>query len=183
MINKTGYVFRGTSDCEIAVALYEYYGVAFLSHLRGEFALCLYDSNRQLFLASRDRSGVKPMFWTIVDNRLLLTSKAKALLSYGWQPEWDVCSIVTSAWLTEERTIFKGVQKVRPGYYMTCIGSAFMTQRQYWDHDYPDKHTRHGMLKKLSKVFALDYWRQYGSGFKRMYPSVSTFRVASIPPS
>ena len=140
MINKTGYVFRGTSDCEIVVALYEYYGVAFLSHLRGEFALCLYDSNRQLFLASRDRSGVKPLFWTIVDNRLLLASEAKALLPYGWQPEWDVRSIVTSAWLTEERTIFKGVQKVRPGYYMTCIGSAFMTQRQYWDHDYPDKH-------------------------------------------
>lgn len=139
MINKTGYIFRGMSDFEIVVALYEYYGVAFVSPLRGEFALCLYDSKRQLFLAARDRSGVKPLFWTIVDNRLLVASEAKAFLPYGWQPEWDVRSIVTTAWLTEERTIFKGVQKIRPGYYMTCSGFDFMTQRQYWDHDYPDK--------------------------------------------
>lgn len=139
MINKTGYIFRGMSDFEIVVALYEYYGVAFVSPLRGEFALCLYDSKRQLFLAARDRSGVKPLFWTIVENRLLVASEAKAFLPYGWQPEWDVRSIVTTAWLTEERTIFKGVQKIRPGYYMTCSGFDIMIQRQYWDHDYPDK--------------------------------------------
>ena len=139
MITKTGYNFRGTSDCEIVVALYEYYGVSFISHLRGEFSLCLYDSRKQMFLASRDRSGVKPLFWTIVNNRLLVASEAKAFLPYGWQPEWDVRSIMDNGWFNDERTIFRGVRKVRPGYYMTYINFEHMSQRQYWDHDYPDK--------------------------------------------
>lgn len=38
---KTNYQFKGRSDYEIVIALYQYYGVGFLAHLRGEFALCL----------------------------------------------------------------------------------------------------------------------------------------------
>ncbi|KAL8712959.1 MAG: hypothetical protein Q9220_002817 [cf. Caloplaca sp. 1 TL-2023] len=139
MTNRTGYVFQGRSDCEIVIALYEYYGVSFVSHLRGEFAVCLYDSEKRLFFASRDRSGVKPLLWAVLDNRLIIVSEAKALLAYGWQPKWDVRAIKDLAWLTEERMIFEGLRKIRPGYFMTCVGSEFITQRQYWDHDYPDK--------------------------------------------
>lgn len=112
MTQLSGYQFQGGSDSEIVVALYEYYGVSFLSMLHGEFALSIYDSKRQLFLAARDRSGIKPLFWTVHDGTLLLASEAKALLPFGWQPEWDVRSIVEIGWLTEERTIFKGLRKV-----------------------------------------------------------------------
>lgn len=112
MVKLSGFKFRGGSDSEIVVALYEYYGVSFLSKLRGEFALCIYDSKKQLFLAARDRSGVKPLFWTIHDGRLLLASEAKALLPFDWLPEWDVRSIIDLGWFTEERTIFKGLRKV-----------------------------------------------------------------------
>ncbi|KAL8820236.1 MAG: hypothetical protein Q9223_001500 [Gallowayella weberi] len=139
IVQKTGYSFKGTSDCEIVVALYEFYGTAFLSHLRGEFSLCLYDSKKEMFVAARDRSGVKPLFWTVVDNRLLFASEAKAFLPYGWKPEWDVRSLMDCDWLTEERTIFKGVQKVRPGHYMICLDFDQLKERQYWDHTYPDK--------------------------------------------
>lgn len=112
MIKRSGYKFKGGSDSEIVMALYEYYGVSFLSQLRGEYALCLYDAKKQLLLAARDRSGIKPLFWTIHDGRLLLASEAKALLPFGWRPEWDVRSIADKGWLTEERTIFKGLRKV-----------------------------------------------------------------------
>ncbi|KAL8994371.1 MAG: hypothetical protein Q9169_005635 [Polycauliona sp. 2 TL-2023] len=114
MAQLSGYKFQGGSDSEIVVALYEYYGVSFLSSLRGEFALSIYDANKQLFLAARDRSGIKPLFWTIRHGTLLLASEAKALLPFGWRPEWDVRSIVDKGWLTEERTIFKGLRKNIP---------------------------------------------------------------------
>lgn len=112
MQKLSGYEFQGGSDSEIVMALYEYYGVSFLSQLRGEFALCLYDAKKQLLLAARDRSGIKPLFWTIHEGRLLLASEAKALLPFGWRPQWDVRSIIDKGWLTEERTIFKGLRKV-----------------------------------------------------------------------
>lgn len=116
MTQLSGYKFQGGSDSEIVVALYEYYGLSFLSSLRGEFALAIYDSRKQLFLAARDRSGIKPLFWNVHNGTLLLASEAKALLPFGWLPEWDVRSIIDNGWLTEERTIFKGLRKVsRPG--------------------------------------------------------------------
>lgn len=77
------YSFKSSCDCEIAIALYLHYGIHFSSKLRGEFALCLYDARRQLFIAARDRYGVKPLFWTIQDKRLLVTSEAKAFLPFG----------------------------------------------------------------------------------------------------
>lgn len=109
---KLDYAFQGRSDCEIVVALYQYYGLSFLSKLNGEFAICIYDSERKMFIAARDRSGVKPLYWTVVANRLLVTSEAKAFIPLGWKPEWDVGSLVDGGWNTDFRTIFKGVQKV-----------------------------------------------------------------------
>ncbi|KAI4123940.1 MAG: hypothetical protein LQ338_005051 [Usnochroma carphineum] len=140
MTKLCGYKFKGGSDSEIVMALYEYYGVSFLSELRGEFALCLYDAKKQLLLAARDRSGIKPLFWTVHEGKLLLASEAKALIPFGWRPKWDVRSIIDKGWLTEERTIFKGLRKIRPGCYLTCLSFDHIAEGQYWDHDYPDKN-------------------------------------------
>ncbi|KAI4236506.1 MAG: hypothetical protein LQ352_007996 [Teloschistes flavicans] len=139
MVKLSGFKFRGGSDSEIVIALYEYYGLSFLSKLRGEFALCIYDSRKELFLAARDRSGIKPLFWTIHDGRILLASEAKALLPFDWRPEWDVRSIIDKGWFTEERTLFKGLRKIRPGHYITCLSLDHISEGQYWDHDYPNK--------------------------------------------
>lgn len=112
VLEKTNYKFRGKSDCESVLALYELYGTSFLSRLNGEYALCIYDSRRQIVVAARDRSGVKPLFWTIIAGRLLLASEAKALMPLGWKPEWDVRSLRDAGWNTEDRTIFQGLKKV-----------------------------------------------------------------------
>ncbi|KAF2650047.1 asparagine synthetase [Lophiostoma macrostomum CBS 122681] len=136
---KTDYKFKGRSDCEVVVALYKYYGLSFLSKLRGEFALCIYDARTQLFIAARDRYGIKPMFYTQTNGRLLLAAEAKAFLPLGWEPEWDVGSLKDAGWNHDVRTLFKGVGKVRPGHYLTCQSFDQIEMRQYWDIDYPDK--------------------------------------------
>ena len=107
------YNFQGHSDSELVIALYKHYGTSFLEQLRGEFAFCLYDSSTQFFIAARDRYGIKPLFWTIVDGRLLVAAEAKAFLPLGWKPEWDVRAFVDESWHFGCRTLFKGVQKVR----------------------------------------------------------------------
>ncbi|KAF2202473.1 glutamine-hydrolyzing asparagine synthase [Delitschia confertaspora ATCC 74209] len=133
------HTFKGHSDCEVIIPLYLKYGVSFLSKLRGEFALVLYDSRRQLVIAARDRFGIKPLFWTVAEGRLLISSEAKGFLPLGWKPEWDVKSLLDDGWVYGERTIFKGVRKILPAYYMTCLSFDYIQQQQYWDIDYPDK--------------------------------------------
>lgn len=96
------------------VALYEQYGTSFLSQLREEFAICLYDSKSQVFIAARDRYRIKLLFWTIADNRLLITAEIKAFVPLGWKPQWDVRSLADESWKFGCRTLFNGVQTVIP---------------------------------------------------------------------
>lgn len=108
---ETGYVFKSTSDCEIVIALYQLYGTSFLRHLRGEFALCLYDSKKKMFLAARDRYGIKPLFYTEHDGSLLVAAEVKAFVPLGWEAEWDAQAVMDRGYAHDQRTIFKGVRK------------------------------------------------------------------------
>lgn len=123
LIEKTEYKFKSRSDSEIVVALYKHYGLSFLSRLRGEFALCLYDSRTQFFVAARDRYGIKPLFWTVLDGQLLVAAEAKAFLPLGWKPEWDVQSLLDGGWNHNERTIFRNVKKVNATAILSITGS------------------------------------------------------------
>jgi asparagine synthase (glutamine-hydrolysing) len=137
-----GHKFKSRCDSEIVIAMYKEYGLSFISRLRGEFAFCLYDSKAQFFIAVRDRHGVKPLFYTIHDGKLLIASEMKAFLPYGWQPEWDVQSVMEAGWLSDSRTLFQGVTKIKPGHYLAVQSFGTITQHEYWDHDYPDKVRR-----------------------------------------
>lgn len=135
------YRFEGTSDCELVLALYDYYGLDFLQYLRGEFSLCLYDEEKELFIAVRDRYGIKPLFWTVQDGELWISAEIKGFLGLGWQAEWDVESIVNGDFQIRGETIFKGVRKVKPG-HMLVMKDGHAKEEQYWDSTYPDKEIK-----------------------------------------
>ncbi|KAL0256568.1 hypothetical protein SLS55_008963 [Diplodia seriata] len=139
--HQPAYAFAGRSDCELVVALYLQHGLSFLSRLRGEFSLCLYDARTQLFVAARDRYGIKPLFWRVDEERrrFEFAAEAKAWLPFGWTPEWDVKSLLEAGWNHDQRTLFRGVRKVRPGHYLICQGFGDVQERIYWDIEYPDK--------------------------------------------
>ena len=109
---ETGYMFKGKSDCEIVIALYQLYGTSFIKYLRGEFALCLYDSRTKTFLAARDRYGIKPLFYAQLDGSLLVAAEVKAFAPFGLKAEWDVQGLTDRGYVHDQRTIFKGVNKV-----------------------------------------------------------------------
>ncbi|VUC21724.1 unnamed protein product, partial [Clonostachys rosea] len=134
--------FKGHSDCEVVIPLYLKYGEQFLSKLCGEFSLVLYDAKKQHVIMARDRYGINPLFWTICENRLLISSEAKGFLPLGWKPEWDVKSLMDDGWRYGERTLFKHVFKPRPGNYLVCISFDYIETQEYWDLEYPDKNVK-----------------------------------------
>lgn len=113
LTQETGVTFKGKSDCEIVIALYQIYGTSFLRHLRGEFALCLYDSRTKFFIAARDRYGIKPLFFTEINGNLHIAAEMKAFRPFGWTPAWDVRSILDRRWLFGQRTQLDKIHKVR----------------------------------------------------------------------
>ncbi|KAF2120349.1 asparagine synthetase [Lophiotrema nucula] len=64
----------------------------------------------------------------------------KAFLAFGWEPEWDVQSILESGYISDTRTVFSGVKKIRAGHYLVLQGFENVTQQEYWEIDYPQKH-------------------------------------------
>lgn len=99
-IQKDNYHFTSKSDSEIAMYLYHKYGLDFAKYLRGEFAITMYDEQRkvcfllklclviihvsiQIFIAVRDRFGIKPLYYTYHENKLLFASEIKALFAFG----------------------------------------------------------------------------------------------------
>ncbi|KAJ5750334.1 hypothetical protein N7533_007362 [Penicillium manginii] len=137
----TEYDFRSRSDCEIVLALYKHYGLSFLSHLRGEFALILWDARRKVFIGARDRYGVKSLYYTIVNNQLLVATEMKCFLPFGWKPEWDIQGLRECGWVFGTGTMFKGVQSVAPGHYILSRNFSPIKDAVYWDAEYPDKNT------------------------------------------
>ncbi|ORX34308.1 hypothetical protein BD324DRAFT_637479 [Kockovaella imperatae] len=138
--DSLSYPFKSQSDSELVLALYQRHGIGFLSHLRGEFAFCLYDSRRDLFMAGRDRYGIKPLFWRREQDRIWFAAEMKAFLGAGWRPQWDVDSVQDGGWGQDTRTIFQGLHKLRPGHYMICRGGE-PEIRPYWDLDYPTEQS------------------------------------------
>ncbi|KAL3446070.1 nucleophile aminohydrolase [Aspergillus insuetus] len=136
------YTFRGHSDCEIVLALYKHYGLDFLSHLRGEFALVLWDAKREVYVATRDRYGIKSLYYTVSSGRLLVATEMKQFLAYGWEAEWDVRSVVEEGLVFDERTVFEGVRKILPGQYLVSRNYGEIRTKKYWDMHYPAKFTK-----------------------------------------
>lgn len=141
-LEAKGYKFKTKSDSEIALHLFEEYGLSFVEHLRGEFAICIFDAKRNRFIAVRDRFGIKPVYYTVQNGTLLVASEIKSFLSLGWKAEWDIDSIVNDGTFSDTRTVFKGVQKLLPAHYLVATNTGTIDVRRYWDADYPDKNVK-----------------------------------------
>jgi asparagine synthase (glutamine-hydrolysing) len=134
-----GHRFATGGDSEIAVHLYEEHGLGFLDHLRGEFALVLWDGRTRRLIAARDRFGIKPLCYAEHRGRLLLASEAKALFVLGVAPRWDEESFWQVAGMQyplAERTMFAGVRMLPPGGCLIATNNEPRVSR-YQDMDYP----------------------------------------------
>jgi len=82
-LEEQGHAFcTDHSDTEVIVHLYEEYGDDFVHKINGMFAIALWDSRGERLLLIRDRSGVKPLFYTSVQGHLMFGSEIKAILAH-----------------------------------------------------------------------------------------------------
>jgi asparagine synthase (glutamine-hydrolysing) len=142
-LQARGHRFKTRSDSEILLPLYEEFGTAALSHLRGEFAFVLWDRDNRSVFAARDRFGIKPLYYSVHAGNLYFASEIKALFALGVPAEWDRESVYQfqSTWiLPRQRTLYKNIFQVPPGHFLVATADSGFSQPQlipYWDFDYP----------------------------------------------
>src|SRR6185369_9762044 len=142
-LEQQGHRFRTHSDSEIALHLYESYGLDFIHHLRGEFAFILWDAGTRRLIAGRDRFGIKPLFYAQSAGSLYLASEVKALFAAGVPARWnsDTFYHLLSGRLVTDHSLFDGIEQVPPGHLLVMREEEIQLVR-YWDFDYPSKEQR-----------------------------------------
>lgn len=137
-LKSQGHKFSTESDSEIALHLYRQYGVECLQHLRGEFAIIIWDEGAKRLFAARDRFGIKPLVYAHYNGQLFLASEAKALFAMGLPAAWDDESFFQAAnmqYTLPDRTLFAHVRQLEPGKYLLAKDNNVQTFT-YWDLNY-----------------------------------------------
>ena len=121
-LQARGHVFRGGSDCELIVHLYEEHGEDLFPQLKGQFAFVLFDFAKRIVLLARDRVGICPLHWSRQGDFFYFASEIKALLASGAVPAavdvQGLDHLFTFYALGTRRTLFDGVQSILPGHYL-----------------------------------------------------------------
>jgi asparagine synthase (glutamine-hydrolysing) len=150
-LEARGHRFCTHCDTEIIPHRWEDHQEGMFQHLRGQFALALWDSRRQRLILGRDRFGICPLYWTRQSSPegewLLFASEIKALLASGLveaRPEpRGINHLFTFFALPGPYTCFAGVRLLSPGHYLRIQWSengepARVTEHTYWQLDFPD---------------------------------------------
>jgi len=113
------YPYETDTDSEIISPVYLNHGLGaeILSKLNGEFSFVLYDVNEHAFYLVRDRFGVKPLFYSIVGNRVLIASETKMLLPFiNAEFNTDVLkTMLTVQYHNNQSALFSNISQVPPG--------------------------------------------------------------------
>ena len=130
--------FRTHSDTECILAAYERFGDSCLNHLRGMFAFAMWDERHKRLFCARDRFGIKPFYYAVVENIFYFASEAKALLPF--LPSIRTNDAAFAEYLTfqytiGEKTLFDGIHQLLPGHALSVENGQVRVWR-YWDVSY-----------------------------------------------
>ena len=135
---ERGHVLTTTSDTEVIVHLWEEYGTAFVRQLSGMFAIALWDSGSRTLFLSRDRLGIKPLYYAETPAGLVFGSELKALLrvpevAREVNPD-GVLAYLRWGYVPDPLSILHGVKKLEPGHNLVVRdGRRAEPPRRYWD--------------------------------------------------
>jgi asparagine synthase (glutamine-hydrolysing) len=135
LLEQRGYAFRSQSDTEVILQMYRHYGDAFLSRIRGMFALAIYDQPRQRLLLARDQMGIKPLLYAQVGDALVFGSEIKTLLASGRiSRDFDPVALrqlLTYGSVCQPRTLLRQVSALLPAHYAVMEKGSLKIER-YW---------------------------------------------------
>ncbi len=127
--------WQSGADTETLLYAYKRWGVEFLTHLNGMFALSLWDVATQTLLLARDRLGQKPLYYYRDANKLIFGSEIKCILAH---PDVDtgfnqslLGHYFTYGYVPAPDTLFRNIHMLPPGALLR-IDQSGIEMRQWW---------------------------------------------------
>ena len=128
--------FRGNSDSEVFLAMFERDGPDCLSRLNGMFAVAIWDTETEKLFLARDRLGKKPLYYYKRNDQFLFGSEIKAILcatNVDTSLRTDaVADFFYYQYVPDPKSIYAHIHKLEPGYWMT-VDRTEVKKHQYWN--------------------------------------------------
>ena len=132
-----GYRFFSDGDSEVIIKAYAHWGEQCVERLHGMFAFAIVDLRDYSLFVARDRLGIKPLYYSLDDNRFVFASNMQALLAAGHintdiNPVGLHHQLTLHAVIPAPDTIFDGVKKLAPGTTIKIDANGGMQYNRYW---------------------------------------------------
>lgn len=149
-------VFRTNTDTEVILKAYEKWGVDCVKHFKGMFAFAIWDMKNQMLFCARDRFGIKPFYYAVVDGTFYFASEMKALLPFLPDIETDIEGFrdyLTFQFCLGDHTLFNGIKELEPAHYVLVQNDNIKFKR-YWQvfYDLDWDHTERYFIEKLDEL-------------------------------
>ena len=135
-LKSKGHIFKTKSDTEVIIHSYEEYGIDCVNRFNGMWAFVIYDFNKRLFFASRDRFGVKPFYYYTDEKEFIFSSEIKAILKIKKITEANhgkVFDYIAYGYKTSNGdTFFKNLNELKPAHNLV-IHNDKLEIKKYWD--------------------------------------------------
>ena len=135
-----GHSFRTHSDTEVILHSFQEYGARCVERFNGQWAFAIWDGERRSLFLSRDRLGIRPLFYTHLHNQFLFASEMKALFAHGavsreLNPRG--LSQIFTFWSTlAPNTVFRDIQELPPGHNLVLREGRIGPPTCYWRLNY-----------------------------------------------
>jgi asparagine synthase (glutamine-hydrolysing) len=159
---------------EVIIHLYEELGEDFLKRINGfdgEFAFALYDTKKRKLLLARDKIGLRPLYYALINSKFFFASELKAILQYGeFKKKIDSSALndyLTYTYIPAPKTIFKDSKKLSPAHYLIYDGNKILV-REYWDFDFSKK------IKASEEFYSKNIYELLKDSVKRRLKNITT---------
>jgi asparagine synthase (glutamine-hydrolysing) len=135
-LEKKGYVYSSQTDTETILYGYMEYGKGILQKLTGMFAFAIWDSDRKELFVARDRIGIKPLYFTDNNGKLIFGSEIKSILHHpSISPELnqsEITNYLNYGMSGNCNSLFKDINKLRSGHYLIFNKKDGLSINRYW---------------------------------------------------
>lgn len=156
---RKGHRFATRSDTEVILHLYRDEGEECVRKLNGQWAFAIWDQNTRRLFLSRDRVGVRPLYYTADSRRFLFGSEIKALLASGdVETGLDLRALdqILTFWVVlPPRTAFRDIQQLPPGHSLTIENGRMRLQRHWQLNLAPEEEARWDFREKADELLSL----------------------------
>ena len=153
-LEKLGHKFRTHSDTEVIIHAYEEWGKECLGVFNGQWAFAIYDKKNKSLFISRDRLGVRPVFYATMNGRFYFASEIKSIFCDRSIPRRiDLAGLdeIFTWWTTSPpRTAFEGINELEPGSYVE-VKNGGVSGGRYWRMEYPETYDKERSLNSWAE--------------------------------